>query len=110
MGCAPSPLVPRWNLPYRQWAFIGSDLLFMLDVGVQLRTRFWSHGMLETDSRRVTLHYAEGRLVPDLLTALPLAWLAWAFPDQLATRLIHMLRVVKPASALLQAQPCTRHV
>jgi hypothetical protein len=75
-------------------ALIVTDVIFLCNMFVRLRTSFFEHGALVSDSRTVALHQLENLgfflLVFD---ALPLAWCGWVWgASTLERRLFLLLR------------------
>jgi len=86
--------------------FYFTDLLWLLDIILNFRTGFFTHGEVEMNSWLIAMHYMRRWLVFDLLAAFPLA-LASMNPTLhivvCALKLLRLLQII-PRVARLQAE------
>jgi len=73
---APFDVAYHWVEPHVTYKVFAKllDVTFMVDMVVHFNTAFFHQGHLKTDRWAIALHYAQGLLVPDLISNLPLDW------------------------------------
>lgn len=73
-----------------------TDIIFLVDVGVQFRTGYLEQGLMVYNSRKLAGHYVRSRsFILDLMALLPFDWLQWNLGTNPLLRFPRFLKIYR---------------